>query len=305
MQKKIKDIGELGLIRKLSQAISTDKSVIKGIGDDAAVIKFTANKYLLFKTDMVVEGEHFTRKMPARLIGRKALARNISDIAAMGGIPTYAVISLGIPPLVKATFVMELFQGINEIAKKFHINIVGGDTSKASKTFISIALLGWVEKSKLVLRSTARKGDLIFVTGNLGASFKTGKHLNFTPRIKESRFLVGKYKPTAMIDISDGLVLDLHHILEASRCGAFIYEEFIPRAPKAGLHNALYDGEDYELLFTLPGTKAARLIRNLRKSRHKFPISCIGELVDKKCGLIFIDSKYRLSKLAPRGFTHF
>ena len=173
MQKKIKDIGELGLIRKLSQAISTDKSVIKGIGDDAAVIKFTSGKYLLFKTDMVVEGEHFTSKTPARLIGRKALARNISDIAAMGGIPTYAVISLGIPPIAKAAYAMELFRGINEIAKKFHINIVGGDTSRASRIVISIALLGWVEKSKLVLRSTARKGDLIFTTGNLGASFKT------------------------------------------------------------------------------------------------------------------------------------
>jgi len=305
MVRKVRDIGELALIKILGSKIRTDRSVITGIGDDAAAIRFTNGKYLLFKTDMVVEGVHFTRKTPPTLIGRKALARNISDIAAMGGVPRYAVISLGIPASTKINFIKEVYQGIIKLAKEFNINIVGGDTSKSSKVFISIALLGEVGKSALVLRSTARKGDLIFITGKLGNSFKSRKHLKFIPRIKEARFLVRNYKPTAMIDISDGLILDLNHILNASKRGAFIYEEFIPQVKNSSLNRALYNGEDYELLFTLPGVKAARLIKGLKKGKIKIALSCIGEIVDKKYGLILVDKRYRLQSSKARGFTHF
>lgn len=303
--KRVKDIGEFGLIAKLAKAIKTDNSVIKGIGDDAAVIKFSAHKYWLFKTDMIVQDVHFKNNMPAELIGRKALARNISDIAAMGGVPSHAVISLALPAQTKVSFIEKIYQGLIRVAKEFKINIVGGDISRSDKIIISIALLGQVKKSNLVLRSKARKGDLIFTTGRLGNSFKSGKHLFFVPRIQQALSLVRRYKPTAMIDISDGLIMDLAHILEASRVGAFIYEEFIPLNKNANLHSALYQGEDYELLFTLPGRKAAWLIRDSRKSNKKFNFYCLGEIVDKKYGLNLVDRRYRFNKIKPKGFTHF
>ncbi len=303
--KKINDIGEFGLIKHLAKLIKIDKNVICGINDDAAVLKYTKNKFLLFTTDMLIEGVHFTRGMPPESIGHKALAVNISDIAAMGGVPLHAVVSLGLPQDLNITFIDKIYKGIVRLAQEFKINIVGGDTNKSKVIIINISLLGEVERKFLVLRSGAKEGDLIFVTGKLGRSFITEKHLNFTPRVKFARNLVKKYKPSAMIDISDGLVLDLSHILQLSGRGAVIYEKLIPRVKNASLKQALYDGEDFELLFTMPKNRASLFLNNFRKIEYGISVSLIGEIILKNNKVLLVDRFNRVRQLAIKGFTHF
>ncbi len=304
--KKIKDLGEFGLIKRLARLTRVNSNVVCGLGDDAAVLKYTRDKYLLFTTDMLIEKVHFTRSMPPEAIGRKALAVNISDIAAMGGKPGFAVISVGLPKDLKLVFAEKIYKGILKLAREFGISIVGGDTNQSKDIIINISLLGQVKKRHLVLRSTAQGGDLIWVTGRLGNSFLSGKHLNFTPRLKFSEILVKKYKPSAMIDISDGLVLDLSHILEMSHCGAVIYENLIPRAEGAKLQNALYDGEDFELLFTLPRNQARHFLDSLKHNREEdIPVSFIGEITSRKNKILLADRWGKTRLIPAKGFTHF
>ena len=302
---RLKDIGEFGFINMINRLIRTDDSVIQGIGDDTAVLKYTKDKYLLFTCDMIIEDVHFIRKMKPEDIGYKALACNISDIASMGGIPKYAVISLGLPANLNVNFVDRIYSGIKNIAKKFHVNIVGGDTNKAQKIIINVALLGEVEKKNLVLRTNAKAGDWIFVSGFLGAMFNRNKHLNFIPRLKEARYLVTNYKINSMIDISDGLILDLSHILESSGVGAIICEEMIPKCKNVTTKKVLYTGEDYELLFSLSKKDAKRLIKNLSDRKNIVPFVQIGVITDKKSEIEFIDKNYRVRLLEPKGYRHF
>src|SRR5271154_2330066 len=206
---KISQLGEFALIDALKAYAPITKSVIKGIGDDAAVLPYSKSQYLLFTTDMLTEDTHFTPRMPPRGIGHKALACNISDIAAMGGWPTFAVISIGIPKNLPVKFIKDVYKGIERTARDFNVIIVGGDTIKTDKIVINVALLGLVEKKYLTTRDGSKSGDWIFVTGPLGGSLKSGRHLNFLPRMAQARFLVENYKPSAMMDISDGLAGDL------------------------------------------------------------------------------------------------
>lgn len=302
MFKTLLNIGEFGLIELIRKNSFKTKDVFCGIGDDTAVIRYNASEYLLFTTDMLAEGVHFKRNIKPEGIGHKALACSISDIAAMGGVPSYAVISFGAPGRTSLVFVSGVFRGINKLAKQFKVSIVGGDTIKSDKVIVNVSLLGKVRKKELVLRGGAKKGDVIFATGPLGRSLKNGKHVSFIPRIKESQFLVKKFKPSSMIDISDGLVSDLRHILEDSSVGAILHEESIPKMPKANLQNALYDGEDFELLFTLSPQKAKRLSK-LRATRFKFYE--IGRIVDKRNGLQLADKKGKKSGIKKRGYEHF
>ena len=294
-------MGEFGFIEFIAKWTGKNKKVIKGIGDDAAVLPYSKDKYLLLTTDMLIEGVHFVRKDGAAAIGRKALACNISDIAAMGGFPKWAVVSAGLPAGLKVDFAAGLYNGILKLAKRYDVAIVGGDTNASAKIIINIALLGEVSRKNLVLRSGAQKNDMIFVTGPLGRSLKTKKHLHFTPRLAESQYLVKNFRPTSMIDISDGLASDLRHILDQSRAGAFIYEKFIPKAKGAGLQEALSDGEDFELLFTLSPKDANRFI-GTPKDFHFF---YIGRIVDKKEGFVLIDKNGRAKDVFLKGFRHF
>jgi len=271
--KRISQLGEFGLIDKLKQFVPISKSVIKGIGDDAAVLPFSKSAYLLLTTDMLAEGTHFTRQMSPELIGHKALACNISDIAAMGGWPTFAVVSVGVPRNLPVRFIEEIYKGINKIAQEFKVSIVGGDTIKTEKVVINIALMGQVEKKNLITRDGAKAGDWIFVTGPLGGSFKSGRHLNFKPRLLQARFLVENFRPSAMMDISDGLAGDLNHILKASKVGASLDHESIPRHKGASLAQAMNDGEDFQLLFTLPSKRAHLLMDWQIRKVSKGPIA--------------------------------
>ncbi|MBF0595364.1 MAG: thiamine-phosphate kinase [Candidatus Omnitrophica bacterium] len=294
--------------------------VIKGIGDDAAVLELDAKRYQLLTTDMLVEGVHFLSNTPAKLVGHKALACNISDIAAMGGIPTFAVVSIGIPTgtghiefshRVKGQensmcpdYVSGIYKGIFACAKRFGVSIVGGDTVKADKLVINIALLGEVEKKNLVLRSGAKPGDHLFVSGPLGGTLKSGKHLNFTPRVKEARFLIEQFKPSAMMDISDGLAGDLGHILNASRVGAEIDEQRLPLNKGVSVDEALHGGEDFELLFSLSSPKSAKLVEYLRSHRCGHFVE-IGRIIALPKKLYLCDGSGRRREIEPKGYTHF
>lgn len=289
----ISEIGEFGLIDLIRKQVPVNHRVVRGIGDDCAVLAYTKDKHLLFKTDMLIEDVHFTGRMLAPSIGHKALACNISDIAAMGGWPTFAVVSLGLPKNTTVEFVQGIYKGMGALARQFAVSIVGGDTNKSDKLVISIALLGEVEKKYLVTRAGAKPKDWIFVSGPLGNSFRSGWHLDFVPRVEEARFLVQKFKPSAMMDISDGLAGDLNHILKASKTGARLWQESIPLRQGATFKQAFIEGEDFELLFTLPPAKARQLMdwQAKRKALYFYPI-----------GEITANPK---DKVYAKGFTHF
>jgi thiamine-monophosphate kinase len=297
---QLKSIGEFGLIERIKSRVKLDSRVIQGIGDDCAVIRFNKERFLLFSCDMIVEDVDFRRTTSPYLIGRKALAVCISDIAACAGTPEHALVAVGLPKNISVEFTDKIIKGISDLANKYHINLVGGDISQAQRLVIDVSILGTVRRKHLVLRSGAKKGDIICVTGSLGGSI-AGKHLKFTPRLKEAYFLVKNFKINSMIDISDGLAADLGHILAASKVGACIYETLIPVSQQArDLNEALYSGEDFELLFTLARKDAWRL---LRKNKNMF--KPIGEITDKRFGLILIDKHSREHKITPRGFRHF
>jgi thiamine-monophosphate kinase len=296
----ISKLGEFGLIERIKRSIKTDSSVVKASGDDCAVLKFDKKRYQLFTCDMIVEGVDFLSGDKPELIGRKALAISVSDIAACGGIPRYCVVSLGMPKNTTVRNVDRILQGMIDLAGKYKVNIVGGDLSRAGRLTIDVSMLGIVEKKYLCLRSGAMVGDIIFVSGELGGSIR-GKHLCFTPRLKEARFLVENFKVNAMIDVSDGLSQDLGHILEQSKAGAVIYERLIPLSRKArNLREALFMGEDFELLFTLSNREAGKLIK--KKLNNFKPI---GEIVERKYGLRLVGKRNKEQIIKPSGFRHF
>ncbi|MGH7991818.1 MAG: thiamine-phosphate kinase, partial [Limisphaerales bacterium] len=210
-------MNEFDLITKLTKSLPTNQSVLTGAGDDCAVLDFgLPGKLFLFKTDAIVEGIHFTKETAPEKIGRKALARCLSDIAAMAGTPTAALVTIGLPENFEPEFVAKIYDGLNALAEKFGVAIVGGETTaNPERIFISIALLGTVSRGKQILRSGAKVGDAIFVTDELGGSLAE-KHLGFEPRIVEAHWLAENFLIHAMIDLSDGLVGDLRHVLRAS-----------------------------------------------------------------------------------------
>ncbi len=303
MPKTIRSLGEFGLIELLKRYSFHQQNIIKGIGDDTAVLYLNGQRHLLYTTDMMAEGVHFTKKIAPYAIGHKAMGCNISDIAAMGGVPTFALVSLGLPKNLAVSYVEELYKGMYELGKQFNVSIVGGDTIASKEVIINVALLGEVACEDLVTRQGAVAGDRIFTTGALGRAWKTAKHLSFTPRVAEARFLVKEFKPSAMIDISDGLTADLGHILEQSRVGACLYEDDIPLNRGATLNNALYDGEDFELLFTLAAAKAQGLIDWQVKNKQWF-FYPIGK-IERSRGLTIMGRDGKKKALSPKGFTHF
>jgi len=297
----ITKLGEFGLIERFRKCIRTDASVIKGSGDDCAVLKFDKDHYQLFTCDMLVEGVDFRKQENPYLIGRKAIAVSISDIAACAGLPQHCLVSLGLAKKTPLKFVDRFFKGMCDLAAKYRINIVGGDLSRSDKLTIDVSMLGLVEKKYLVLRGGAREKDIIFVTGGLGGSM-SGKHLKFTPRLKEARFLVENFQINSMIDISDGLIQDLKHILKLSKLGAVIFAQRVPLSRFAyGLNDALTSGEDFELLFTVAPGQAKKIFSDKRARNFM----AIGEIVKEKHGLKLIDQNGKEKKIISKGYRHF
>ena len=296
---KLKKLGETGLIERLAK-------YVKGIGDDCAVIRISKKRYLLITIDMLLEDVDFKLKEATPYqIGWKSLACGLSDIASMGGAAKYAVVSLGLPGKLSVEFVDGLYRGIKALAKRFDVEIVGGDTNASKKLVIDVALLGFIQPDRLTLRSGAKPGDIICVTGVLGGSYKSKRHLTFVPRLNEARSLVKNFRITSMIDISDGLSTDLNHIAKESGVGACVYEELIPLSKDAkSVSAALNEGEDFELLFTMPLREAHRLARKGLGS-NGVKITQIGEILDKKIGVKILRPDGRVKDLKSKGFSHF
>lgn len=304
MKKTLLELGEFNFISEIAKRCKEHKTVIKGIGDDTAVVEFTKDKFLLLTADMLIENVHFTRFQPPDDIGHKAIACSISDIAAMGGMPHYALVSIAFPKNLALSFAKKIYKGIQDTAGVFEISIVGGDTNCADKIVIDVFICGIVEKKKLVLRNGARQGDCIFVTGSLGGS-QAGKHLRFTPRLKQARFLVSNYPLNSMIDISDGLVSDLGHIVTQSKVGAILFEDAIPLSRNVySVDDAYYTGEDFELLFTMPKKYSKQLLSKW-PFKKKVGLSCIGEIIIHRKGIFVKDKDSRIKKIKKGGYEHF
>lgn len=298
---------ELALIEYFKKVFRRRRSsIVKGIGDDAAVIAVGKNKRLLFTADMLIEGRHFKKTDRAFDIGWKAMACSASDIAAMGGEPCAALVSLGLPKRWRFSKVASLSRGIKKAAERFGVAIIGGDTNAADTLIVDVAMVGFAPHGALPLRSAAKSGDFIFVTGHLGGSLY-GRHLRFEPRVREVQFLQKHIRIHAMIDISDGLALDLSRIAKASRVGAVLFKQCIPLHRDArNFDEALSMGEDFELLFTADEKQAAVLLDMIEKKKIGFPVSFIGRVINEKNKIYLIDSvKRRITILPPKGFLHF
>lgn len=299
----VRALGEIGLIARLRTRLAQDSSVRVGIGDDAAVLHRPPSGELLFASDMLIEGVHFRRRQtPARWIGWKALAVNVSDIAAMGGCPRWAVVSLGLPPATPLRFVDELYEGLAHCARRFGMSIVGGDTVRAPQVIVDVAIVGIVARERLTRRSGARVGDALFVTGRLGGSYVSGRHARFTPRLAEAQVLLQRCHVHAMIDLSDGLASDAWQLSRASRVTLRIDAARVPvsRAART-LQHALMDGEDFELLFTIEDRESGRVPRRIRRC----PVTRIGRVVRRGLGVELAHPTGRITPLRRTGFKHF
>ncbi|MCG3176246.1 MAG: Thiamine-monophosphate kinase [Candidatus Omnitrophica bacterium] len=302
----LEELGEFGWIGTLRRRLRAGVGVRVGIGDDAAVVR-AGRREILLATDMILEDRHFKRaEAEPEEIGRKALAVNISDMAAMGARPTYAVVALGLPARLRESYLRRVYAGMERLARQTGVSIVGGDTNRSDKLVLSVALMGESYGPRAVTRSGARPGDVIFVTGQLGGSYRSRKHLNFTPRLKEARYLVEKHGVRAMMDLSDGLGSDLRRLCQESGVGARVSASAIPVSEQAkDVREALTDGEDFELLFTLPPRRAARLTLDARaRGADWAPFHPVGRIVDRKYGLRLVRSDGSMEPM-PGGYDHF
>ncbi len=286
-----------------------NRGVIVGPGDDTAVLGYDKNHYLLLTTDCVVENIHFKRKEATLFqIGRKSMVVNLSDIASMGGIPLYALASVGLPAGFSRRDITQLLNGMQDASDRYGFDIVGGNLTKAPVLFVDITLAGKVEKRYLKLRNGAKPGDAIFVTGKLGGTL-VNKHLNAVPRIKESRYIIKNVPVSAMMDISDGISSDLTRMAKASGTGFLLRLSSIPvsadalkisRTEKEAVSHALNDGEDYELLFTVPHDYEGKVPAKV----NSVPVTCIGKMTKEKRYIGFWDN-LGVEKIEPAGYSHF
>lgn len=256
------------------------RDVLTGIGDDCAVIRPGHGTDLhLLKTDALVEGIHFGTGTPPERIGWKALCRPLSDIAAMGGTPLHAMITVAAPAGWTTATWKGLYRGIGKAARAHGTSVVGGETVRSpGPAFLSVSLTGTVPKNRLKLRGGGRPGDLICVTGKLGGSLRSGRHLRFTPRLEEGQWLGSRGEVTAMMDLSDGLGSDLPKLAAESGCSFLIDPDSLPRNRGCTVGEALSDGEDYELLLTVSPKAWPSLMKRWDTRFPRTPLTCIGRM---------------------------
>lgn len=286
--KRANDIGEDALIaRLLAQLPTPPATLLMGPGDDCAVVPHSANVWQLLKTDAIVEGVHFLPEENRHRVGWKAIARVVSDFAAMGGLPQWFLVTIAVPHDCSVTSLESLYQGMAACLQKFGATMVGGETTSVvgpSGLMISVAATGTVRKKQLALRSTARCDDLVFVTGQLGGSL-AGRHLDIVPRLAEAQWLTQKKWVTAMMDLSDGLAKDLPRLAKASGCGFLVDFDQLPRSNGCSVNEAMQDGEDYELLFTTAPHLAKRLQKSWAQQFPETQLTCIGRIVPMQQGM--------------------
>ncbi len=283
-----------------------------GIGDDAAVFPPTRRNSAI-ATDVIVEGVDFDHSVKPRDAGHKALAINLSDMAAMGTKPTAFLMTLGVNDNWNGKKLKNFLSGVFQLAHKHKIACVGGDMTAARQFFCSITVWGEMAGRRPISRAGARPDDLIMTTGTFGGSILK-KHYAFTPRTAESVWLARHFPPSAMIDVSDGLMQDLKHILKESRCGARIELDAVPVSADAlvrhktktgALNGALSDGEDFELLFALRPQMLPRLMARWKKSFPKTPLTAIGRMTRSTAKISFFQNGERVHFKPRPGFRHF
>jgi thiamine-monophosphate kinase len=294
-------MGEFDYIQWLRRRTPANPHVLVGPGDDAAVLDWRSGHPCLVTTDMLMDGVdfHLAEAGPFR-VGRKAMAANLSDIAAMSGRPVAAVAAVALPRTGDSKLAEELYRGLRDVADAFDTPIVGGDTNTwTGPLVISVTVLGETVGRGPVLRKGAKPGDWLIVTGPLGGSIR-GKHLDFTPRVREAQQLHSLVQLHAMIDISDGLAADVGHICEESGCGVVLIAEKIPLSSDATrLEQALFDGEDFELAFAITPADGQRLLRDQPISG--ITLSAIGEFVEKD---LWLEQAGQRRSLEPKGWVH-
>ena len=304
MAKTLGSTGENGTIALFARAFAAGNAihpnVIAGPGDDCAILASAdPGTVILHKTDAVIEGVHFYKGERPGQVGHKALARALSDIAAMGGTPTTALVTTVLPPEVTVSYARALAAGLARTARKYGVAIAGGETAAphpdAPALIISIALLGTAPAHQCIRRSGGKPGDQIFVTGKLGGSLPSGRHLTFSPRLAEGRFLAAR-GATSMMDLSDGLAADLPRLTLASGCSATIDPEALPRHRSCTVHQAATDGEDYELLLTLPPKTATTIQKAFARKFPNLTLTPVGKLTR---------GTSTISGLPPGGWDHF
>jgi thiamine-monophosphate kinase len=337
---RVSEIGEFGLIEKLEAVFgeSAASDVRLGIGDDAALVSLGAEWDLVLTCDAMIENEHFlTRKTSLDLVGRKALATSLSDIAAMGGDPKYALLTLGCPAESEVEDILDIARGMRDLGARYGVTVVGGDTVRNRPgIIIAVTVVGFVRRGTALLRSGAKVGDAIFVTGTLGDSaiglrlltqrdsgarldpdslgYLKQRHLLPTPRVREGKMLSStRVIATAAIDVSDGLLADLGHICERSGVGAVIEWKALPVSREADLASqatsidlfaeVLGGGEDYELLFC-SSPEDAEGIEKLFTDTSLAPVTRIGEIVEGS-GVAVEGLPEGVERRLPRGFDHF
>jgi thiamine-monophosphate kinase len=286
--------GEDRLVAELTRSLPHGLKVRVGTGDDCAVIGARGDAmWQLLKTDCVIEGVHFLHETVPAGIGWKALARTVSDIAAMGGVPRHALVTIAISPETEVERVKWIYRGLRKAARAFGVGIVGGETARSpGPLFLSVTLTGEVEPARCILRSGGKQGDLLYVTGRLGGSLR-GWHLNFSPRLTEARWLTKSFRIHAMMDLSDGLGADLPRLGRASGTGYELETECLPLNRGCSTEQAIRDGEDYELLFAIAPRDCSKLEAAWRCRFPKLPLTRIGRLTG------------RPQRLSNRGFDHF
>jgi len=315
----VSDIGEVGLIERLGRLVPGRRDVVTGIGDDCAVVRGGKDFDLLLKSDPVIEGVHFDKAAPAGLVGRKAVGRVLSDMAAMGGEPLWMLIDLVAPAGLPCERIEGVYKGAAALARRHGVAIVGGDTSRGPVLELHVFGVGRVPRGTAVLRSGARAGDRLYVTGSLGGSL-LGRHLRLEPRVAEGCWLREGGWVTAMLDVSDGVAADLPRLAKASGVGAVVEAAAVPvsaaarRAGKGrrdcrprttddGLWHALGDGEDFELLFSVPGRKAAAFEAAWRR---RFRLKCTGiGRMTRLAGKVELLRNGVQVPLLHRGYEHF
>jgi len=296
-----------------------------GIGDDAALVQVARGNELILTTDMSLEDVHFRRRLhPPRSVGHRALARSLSDIAAMGGIPRYVLVSLAISRQTTRAWVEDFYRGMLALAKRYGVVVIGGDAAVVpGRTMIDVVVAGEIPRGKALRRAGAQPGDQLWVSGRLGLSAlglrvlksRAGRrateaaeaiqvHLYPEPQCALGRFLSERRLASALMDLSDGLSTDLARLCEASGVGARLWAERIPGPriddPDESLRLALHGGEDYQLLFTLPPSKASHIPSRFRG----LPLHQIGEIQEPK-GLLLVGRHGKLRPLEPAGWDHF
>lgn len=272
---------EDAIVARLRAALRRAPAVA-GIGDDCAAVEAPRGKLLLLKTDCVVERRHFRVSDAPSAVGWKSVCRAVSDIAACGGEPQHSLITCVLRDEQTGRWLDGLYRGIEKAGREFGFHVVGGELARTNgPAVINVAMTGAVARREFVRRGGGRSGDLFYVTGMLGGSLRSGRHLRFCPRLREAQWLAKNIRPTAMMDLSDGLAADLPRLAAESGTGFVVNVDEVPRHRGASLRAALADGEDFELLFAVPKAKAARLEREWKRKFPALRLTRIGYLTKR------------------------